>query len=600
MGKSGFYFLKDVIVEGMDPENGSYLAQIYLDFNRIGHFLQGIACEDGREIVELMSYSKGIREAVHSISIWLNRVGGDGDGDNDGGDNVTFRLKFRPKDSYDVQGTFVTCDCKVDGSENRISMSDVAWSAVDGELLTVMQFAFATQGRLVVANVVFHLNDGYGLRSSDGDGYDLYPSDDVNYGTQPSNNGGFGSSPLNNTRLKDVDTSSKAYKDMINDSFIQAGNTKRLKAALDKARSGGEMTIAFIGGSITQGAHAKPINKKCYAYLTYVGVVENYSNKGIDGGNIRFVKAGVGGTPSELGLVRYDRDVCADGAIHPDIVVVEFAVNDSGDELDGGCYESLVRKIYNSADRPAVVLIFSVFEDDYNLQERLIPIGRHYKIPMVSVKDAVVPRFNARGRDIERGIINRRQFFYDFYHPSNTGHMIMADCLLNLFDIVDKGESTDEPVDFDNVIYSKAFEDIISFDKSNVPADVVINVGSFTGTDTVLHMVERDANPFHSPEFPNNWQHIPETGNLPFALKLRCKALIMVFKDSGDKEVGTAAIYIDGDLAYEANPHLANWTHCNAKILINDGVSKEHEVVVRMKEGDEGRTFTILGFGYVE
>ena len=44
--------------------------------------------------------------------------------------------------------------------------------------------------------------------------------------------------------------------------------------------------------------------------------------------------------------------------------------------------------------------------------------------------------------------------------------------------------------------------------------------------------------------------------------------------------------------------------HCLKKyhpqILIDEKESKKHEVVFRMKEGDEAKKFTILGFGYVE
>lgn len=40
---------------------------------------------------------------------------------------------------------------------------------------------------------------------------------------------------------------------------------------------------------------------------------------------MKFIKAGVGGTPSELGMIRFDRDVLRDGQ-QPDIVVIEFAV----------------------------------------------------------------------------------------------------------------------------------------------------------------------------------------------------------------------------------------------------------------------------------
>lgn len=43
-------------------------------------------------------------------------------------------------------------------------------------------------------------------------------------------------------------------------------------------------------------------------------------------------------------MIRFDRDVLREGE-RPDIVVIEFAVNDEGDETKGVCYESLVRKV---------------------------------------------------------------------------------------------------------------------------------------------------------------------------------------------------------------------------------------------------------------
>lgn len=49
--------------------------------------------------------------------------------------------------------------------------------------------------------------------------------------------------------------------------------------------------------------------------------------------NIHFIKAGVGGTPSQLGMIRYERDILRDGRVEPDIVIVEFAVNDEGMRL---------------------------------------------------------------------------------------------------------------------------------------------------------------------------------------------------------------------------------------------------------------------------
>src|SRR5690606_8445422 len=99
--------------------------------------------------------------------------------------------------------------------------------------------------------------------------------------------------------------------------------------------------------------------------------------------NVRYIKAGVGGTPSQFGMIRYERDILRDGQVNPDIVIMEFAVNDAGDETKGDCYESLVLKSLAADNHPAVILLFSVFPNDWNLQERLSPIGYHYGLPMV-------------------------------------------------------------------------------------------------------------------------------------------------------------------------------------------------------------------------
>ena len=137
------------------------------------------------------------------------------------------------------------------------------------------------------------------------------------------------------------------------------------------------------------------------------------------------MKAGGGGSPSELGMLRYEKDVLSDGQVTPDIVIVEFAVNDEGDETKGECYDSLVRKIYNGPGQPAVILLFAVFADDWNLEERLCKVGYSYELPMVSTRRSVVEQFYLT-KD-QGNVISKNQFFYDLFHPSNAGHRIMAD-----------------------------------------------------------------------------------------------------------------------------------------------------------------------------
>lgn len=38
-------------------------------------------------------------------------------------------------------------------------------------------------------------------------------------------------------------------------------------------------------------------------------------------------------------------------------------------------HESLIQKIWSAPNEPAVVMLFSVFANDWNLKDRLAPIG---------------------------------------------------------------------------------------------------------------------------------------------------------------------------------------------------------------------------------
>ena len=48
-----------------------------------------------------------------------------------------------------------------------------------------------------------------------------------------------------------VDTDSPAYSQMIERSLMQTGNMSRIAAAIHKAKQGEDVTLAYIGGSIT-------------------------------------------------------------------------------------------------------------------------------------------------------------------------------------------------------------------------------------------------------------------------------------------------------------------------------------------------------------
>lgn len=553
--RSCIYLMVDSDIEAGSRGEGKPSEEIYLE-GRIRNAAEFIGGVTDKQILDLLESCEGFHKLVHSIGVSVQAA-------DDSIEEVNFVLQNWGKTNKYESGTTLRVPCPANGREVIINLADYEWSP-DDDILGKFAFEFERVGQMAKATVKFYLNDGYEVPELIID--------------------------------PPVDFESEGYNKMIVRSLLNRGNNRRLKKAIEKAEKGEDVTIAFIGGSITQGAGAKPINTNCYAYQAYLRFKEMFGRNG--GDNIHYIKAGVGGTPSQLGVIRYERDILRDGKVKPDIVVVEFAVNDAGDETKGVCYESLVLKILSAENKPAVILLFSVFENDWNLQDRLAPVGEYYNLPMVSIKDAVVEQFRLTRED--GNIISKRQFFYDIYHPTNDGHRVMADCLAYLF-----AETKKAPVDEEDIIIDKEplignyFKDIRLLDRKTNTHVAVIDEGGFTETDRDLQMVEMDLDSHGTAQFPYNWMHTPSSGNDSFKMTIRSKGLMLVFKDSGSSEFGRAEVYVDGEHVLTADPHIVNWTHCNPVILYQEEEAREHTIEIKMAPGDEDKCFTILGFGYV-
>ena len=262
-------------------------------------------------------------------------------------------------------------------------------------------------------------------------------------------------------------------------------------------------------------------------------------------------------------------------------------------------------------NKPAIVLLFSVFANDWNLQDRLSPVGQLYDLPMVSVLDAVSPQFKLMKG--EGRVLSKNQYFYDVFHPNNTGHTIMADCLTWMFtkaeELIDIVEEDDWDTYIDELlkqspVIGKSFENINLLDRREHPDDIEIRYGMFSDTDTDLQCVEMDMDLIGTPEFPYNWFYSGNqqmtNKNGSYEMKIICKSLLLIFKDSGATDFGAADVFVDDTFVLTADPKKNGWVHCNPVIVLQDQESKEHLVRVQMASGDEDKKFTILGWGYVE
>lgn len=200
--------------------------------------------------------------------------------------------------------------------------------------------------------------------------------------------------------------------------FVGTPDWTRLWHAFYRARYRNPTTLGFIGGSITQGGNASRRE------LRYADLVKNWWNQRFFWSTVHYWNAGIGGTGSNYGAHRAWDHVLK---YTPDVLFVEFAVNDDNDRYFGECLEGLVRQALALPNRPAVVLIYEQKQDGSNAQEWHTKVGAHYGLPMVSVRDALWP-------EIEAGRATWKDYSDDHIHPNDKGHRATADCIIRVLE----------------------------------------------------------------------------------------------------------------------------------------------------------------------
>jgi len=220
-------------------------------------------------------------------------------------------------------------------------------------------------------------------------------------------------------------------------SQLAAGDQSRMQRLVQKGRNGQPVTMVAIGGSITIGAKASD-----WAHI-YQYVLGTWWQIAFPSSAATVINAGVGASQSDYGALRASRDVLA---YNPDLVIVEFAVNDRGGgaEKYGDTYEGLVRQLLDAPSHPAVILLFmsSYFApvDDWKntAQQWQSAIGTNYDAPMVSYHDAIVP-------ELLNGAIPLDQITPDGTHPNDLGHayaaLFLKTALQNAMDTFPPGSS---------------------------------------------------------------------------------------------------------------------------------------------------------------
>lgn len=207
-----------------------------------------------------------------------------------------------------------------------------------------------------------------------------------------------------------------------------------------KISRGNSIKIAYLGGSITSfdgGWRDQTFN---YFKSTFP--------------NVKFsqVIAAVSGTGSDLGVFRVDHDVLQ---YHPDLVFVEFAVNDQGypDQVVTRSMEGIVRKIWKNDPHTDICFVYTVNAASVSFLQKgqyqpsaacMEKVAAHYGIPSIHV-GVDVAKLVTDNRLVMTGepekFPGKMVFTKDGTHPDVEGHRIYTAQMVKRLNVLKSNNS---------------------------------------------------------------------------------------------------------------------------------------------------------------
>lgn len=351
----------------------------------------------------------------------------------------------------------------------------------------------------------------------------------------------------------------------------------RLKNLMKRAANGESLVIGFLGGSITQGSLSST-PKTCYAYLVYEWWKKSFPNAAFS-----FVNGGIGGTTSHYGGARAWKDVLC---YRPDIVTVDFSVNDDANEFFEETYEGTLRRLLAAPSAPAVVVLNNVFYDTgKNAQDYHNRIADHYGIPHVSIKDTIFP-------DVESGKIVRADITPDNLHPNDKGHSLVADEICKLLDSI-KAEVEEEAIAGENIEDKsmKTEESIVLPEPLTENAYEHSRLIQIQDNEAILDgfLVDPIEKKGMLDIFKNGWTAAHTNDKISF--EIECSCLAVQYRKSVQQPVPKAKAVIDGDEEHAVildGNFTEDWGDClYLEPLLNHAEKKVHRIEITVTDAKD-------------
>ena len=175
------------------------------------------------------------------------------------------------------------------------------------------------------------------------------------------------------------------------------------------------LSLGFMGGSVTQGYINEHILENAYPALVSAALQkQGYS-----------VTSAV---CADAGMDTLTANLLAEQVIlsqKPDLVFLEYAINETTLRHSVLAFESLLRRLLTAEHPPLVCVLLMRTEHGYSCDSYMEPIAAHYGLPCINLRYGLTPA-------LDKGTLQWEEFADAESHPNENGHQVIADAVLHL------------------------------------------------------------------------------------------------------------------------------------------------------------------------
>ncbi len=363
-----------------------------------------------------------------------------------------------------------------------------------------------------------------------------------------------------------------------------------------KCAAGGEVTVAYLGGSITEQSGWR-IQSLAHFQSLYSAV------------RFKEVNAAIGGTGSLLGVFRVERDVLQH---RPDLIFVEFAVNDSSVKSEEIVrqMEGIVRKTRRQLPNCDLCFVYTLTAADNQLgllkagkmsssASAMERVADYYSIPtihlgvdvarlekegLLQMRAPGVAMVQIAGKDLDRQAPMRMTtdgkiaFAADGVHPyTDTGHRLYTEAIIRSLPALkeagkkSKLTSLPDPLDIGNLEQARLL---------NVDEAVMTGPWSrLSAADISQGAISGNAGQLFLDRLPSLWRGEPGA-----ELSFRFKGSLLTMYEVVGPDSGTVEITVDGRSRKDVR--FSPWCtyHLLSTMWVAAGLDpkREHHVVIKV------------------